>query len=494
MESIRNKNNKTPLTFAFDIITSNMYNDDIFSYITKPYLDDVKNKIKSTDLPPIKYIDNMFYQVLTMYNHMFMKYMFKFIKGWSKADNDKIKDILAKFGVVERKTFSFKFPPFLDLTYTTSTNDQTVSFELEEEKNNKLIKNINERLKTYEITENDIKTEISESDNNYFNKKYNDYLGNYQLNINKQKNLLKDILMTRETINKKVKEYLNKVMLDNNVNDKVTAYLGTDYYGKKIGKIYDDIFNDVFNKNYTHYNKYWEHYILNPKRNESVLIHSNIIKALHNFQYTDKQTALDELQTIQKLYDVVFINIIKDLTEYPQELDKNYVLREIVNIIENVVKTVICPAFYFAIVRSITLYIQSTLRDPTSKNITDTLLNIIGDDKLKNYIYDEMPMKLTKSILQIFDDDVDPDRNLSIDQIFLQVIDIIVGKNETIIKSDSSVINDINKNIEYFKILSNAFITNAKTMIDYLNNRIMNDQRAIVIFMSLLEKSITETK
>ena len=96
-----------------------------------------------------------------------------------------------------------------------------------------------------------------------------------------------------------------------------------------------------------------------------------------------------------------------------------------------------------------------------------------------------MPTPLVKSILGIYSSD--EENPISIDNLFSNIINIILSNGIFPINQDASLINNLNTYVfPYYQDLLNNIIPFMKTVIDNYNRFILNEGRYITIMKELI--------
>ena len=173
----------------------------------------------------------------------------------------------------------------------------------------------------------------------------------------------------------------------------------------------------------------------------------------------------------------------------PQELNgPNYPLTYIINIITHIIKHFILATFYRTIIKLIQKQlietnIKSDLKDP------NILLEENGNNKLFNYIMNEIPIKIVKTTLQIFDEyENDYIKTLSIEQIFDEINKILkTNTNLGNIDDESSLIKNFNEYIyPFFKDWLEMFIREMKLSSDVYIRNILYQSKYIDIISLII--------
>jgi ankyrin repeat protein len=181
---------------------------------------------------------------------------------------------------------------------------------------------------------------------------------------------------------------------------------------------------------------------------------------------------------------------IEDYFELPREYSvNNYIMITIIDIFTIVLKHTIMFSFYFAITKAIMKYIIESTR--IDKNFYISTMNeIIKDTELDNYIVSEIPKKLIKIILEIYDSDYDEDIKIKPDDLYKKITDKLINNTVFPLDSKSSVIVGIkDKIIPFYKAYINLFITKMEIFTEGFFSSILIKEKMESIILLLLNNS-----
>lgn len=309
-------------------------------------------------------------------------------------------------------------------------------------------------------------------------------------------------------------------------------------------------------QDYDLYNKLWERYINDNNKMQnitnihvvSLIVQSKIIDRLKHNNSTDSMIKLsNDLKILKDLYNDIFSFIISSMDMLPQKIDRdNVFLKDVTDIITHCSKHIIFSNLYHAILRSIAEYVKSLnpkilqayIDDPVNpynlfkdsedkddiKKPNPTVLNIYGDDdkytgyigeivdrfvqydydnkknkgaKLKDYIVEELPLKTTKYVLELYagdDEAEDEDMKItSIDEIFDEITTLLKKNPVLALTSESSLIKNLEEYVlPYYKDVAEQLIKGMKNIIDNYNRFIMNESKYIDVVSLVVDQSVKE--
>jgi hypothetical protein len=526
--NIRNSAGLTPLEYSLHLYKqhSNITTDNIPTIIETFYgsiYNNIKNTIESNkDYKNniIIYFDNIFPQTLLMYNHMLYKYMMKYIGNWGFDDFEQLSHIMSNYNIINEQQFHAKNIPLITINntddkmfkYSTKVygiNEQVDTKQRDinsiQDKISKLydeIKNITEELKVYiEPLDQDTRT--------YVNSR-TDILN--ELTIEKD-NLIEslNLVKAQEELGKnKLTNVTNAVKANYNTNVLIMKNETDLYKGKlNIGDLYNAISSHITRgADYMLYNELWSNYkqsdLIHPTNIHLLccLLENKIVSGFNTLQ--TNLLIVDQLNIICKLYKNVFTTIINDYNDLPKEYsDDNYVLKEVIDIITHVVSSVICANFYYTIRNMLTKYyisvntynkLKYANKKEYYKNIRDSINNITSQTKLKKYIIDEIPIKLVKQNLHIYDDNFDQKKNNESTEVLLgNVTNMLKITNVISIDNNSLLIKNITTYIvPYYVDIIQQVVPAMKNVIDNYNRYIMNGYRNLAIVTSMFKKAESE--
>jgi len=347
--------------------------------------------------------------------------------------------------------------------------------------------------------------------------------------------LTTNIMEESNKIYNDLKERAKKFMLSN-------KYLGLtsntyEHIFRHVSLLHNDIFDYVITKtditsntqntgyeDYLLYNKLWKDNLNADTKMRSIfnihLISSLLQKGLIEKMYNiNKKQDIDELapqmQLLGNLYNKIFAPTITNMSELPQNYNssENYILTETLDIIKHIIKSVLCSNLYYAIVKIMVKYISSLnpkeLMDKTKlatfkklkyndyiREIVNKIINpnygVSGatqDAKLHKYILNEMPTFLVKILIKIYKDDLDEEKSIkTIDELFQNIINIIISNDIFVIKKDSTLVSNLENYVfKYYKEVFMQIIPKMKIVVDNYCRFILNETRFINMMNKLNE-------
>ena len=276
------------------------------------------------------------------------------------------------------------------------------------------------------------------------------------INIKKNKyednlKLLQNDLLKLENLNKINNDNINNIIESKFDINKIISINNTslDIY-ENISNLYN--INNIDIDKYRIYPKLWSKLLENHNNDHSQLIENIINKTENNL--LNKEFSL--------LCSDLFINVITPFIENYQTLPLlykyiNQPLDCIINIIIHVTKHIICPNIYYTIIKLLSKLFEN--------NKYDLIDNLQKSTILQKYIFDTLPIKLTKIYLDIAEYSDDLNTKLTSKEIF-EEITIILNTNNVV-----PIDNNIKKILEdiiypYFETYTEIYIKNMKKIID----------------------------
>lgn len=173
--------------------------------------------------------------------------------------------------------------------------------------------------------------------------------------------------------------------------------------------------------------------------------------------------------------------IIKTLIEYPREYNGvNTTLDFIIKIIEHVVKNFVQPVLFYEIVLNLSEYTDNSFgTDEIRTNRIIREIQEFDNHKIIRYLFVDMPIRLIKKILNIFEEGDDED-NIDIDQ-DLNYIKTILGLMKSMkLVNDTPFMdnldNILSKYKDYYNLVINGLYNFLHNYLLYLRNNIMYEQ------------------
>lgn len=451
-----------------NLLSNNISNDSvakILNSLTTPLYDKIVDNIQinnnSNNKVIIKYLDIVLPQLILMYNNLFYYYM----NNNTSIKKEDYKNLLLKYNLIKSNN---NIPPLLD-----NINEYLVNSSIELnaliDKNKKIFEYISLLNKKTSRTSNQ-------------EAKLQDYL--------KKKTILENnISNKRVQLTNSINENINKFITNKKQLQKTPSQLYTDIFNNIIKS--SSTFNFIGYEDYLLYNSLWDNLIKNNDKLKNIynihlvtiLLQNRLLCQTKNFYQTKK-----ELELVNELYQNVIIPTINDINTLPSNTEENYVLVELLNIMNHIVSSVVGASLYYSVIKVITKYIIKTTPKPINltkdeyhKYITTTMDSIIkyNNYELKEYIIDIMPMYIIKYILKI--DNFDTVESL--DVYFNKITNIITLNTIIPIDSNSDMIIKLQEYVyKYYKEIYTQTIQMMKITIDNYNRYIMNEYRYVKIF------------
>ena len=573
--NIKNLSRQTPLEYAIKLYDhhNKLICDDvttIYSIVQKlykPIFKEIQQNIYSKSEYKnniIKYLENVFPQVLFMVNHMFYMYASSYINGWNYDKMNKLSYILKDYNIID--TLFKKQAPLVELTIEALDNGSNVdALQGKKESHQKSINKINEQLQdlntrhtslNQELTDMNGKTNRNDMENGY--RQYlQEEINNIQTEITSKKRELEVMERGHKALEYNINSR-NKYVRNHNLKPNVTNFLTKKMFSiRSSAEFYNNVceyvikteypgsalYHELGHSNYLLYNKGWDLYIKHKKAVNPTNIHLLVLllqkKMINMLQNTNKSTidtvnvnvnvnvnanvnvkVQKEMNVLKDLYKNIFVFIIDNYNKLPEEYNvkSNYVLKEVIDIIEHIVKYNLCTNFYYAIIRTLTKFLMSInpkeihgkmmAMHPHSGNYREYIVQMVNrimhDDydgpidetkpSLQSYMVDIMPIKLVKHVLNIFEDDFDKDKEIeSIDILFNNISNILQLNSVFPIKNNSSLVNNLRDYIfPYYKDVFKQVIPALKKLIDNYFRFMLNENKFISMMDTILSGAMEE--
>jgi hypothetical protein len=251
-------------------------------------------------------------------------------------------------------------------------------------------------------------------------------------------------------------------------------------------RIFENVINDVTKNGYNAdidvktYKAMWKAYTENSTDKFISNIHLLSLDYINNTISTQMNTA--DIDIMAKLFDV-FNKVSKDFKEGPFEYNNtNPHLKEVISLITHTVTHTVCNYLYHTITRMLIKQIEETYKKDMMKidieypkYVIGLLKQILNSSTLIKYLFKEMPEKIVKISLKIYDSDADPDMNRSINDLFIKLVKIISTSSNKILNTDenSKIIRDLNSYvvpyyIEYTNIITNELFTLTNSFFNHI--------------------------
>lgn len=489
VNAVTNKVGITPLQHELNLYSQhNKYITPVLKKIYSPTYDKIKRELQS--IPEfknniIKYLDNIFPQMIIMYNNMFYIQMKNFINNWSQPKTTKLVNTLTKYNVITNTDTSHQIP-LLQFIGKSKTDGATIHAEYNDQQKTEITQ-LQNRLKNRNNTLTNISHTIIKTNKNnvYFNS-----LIVKQQSIYNEINLIKKQIESLNTTTKTITANTTNQVSDTvsqtiiNKNNFISSKYNTNV--KSVSELYNNIMYKVIpNLNYDYYNSLWDQYINNspptttpspsPLMNitnihiVSVALQSKITKELINKNYN----AVDDLIPIKDLCNDVFKFSINNMNFLPQVYSaENTMLRDVINIIIHCSTNIIFSNLYNAILRTI-------LEHQTAQS---TAVKVDSNKILEKYIIYTIPKLVVKNLLDIYVDEHDKNNDTrTFDDLFDHIL--------TLTPQSASLTDSIRDQLlPYYKNVVLKTIPQMKIVIDNYSNYILNECRHIDIVCALMNK------
>lgn len=454
-----------------ELVTFESYNDFYEKYEHKLIKKlEAKEEINTNILSSIEYTVPMY---LSLLNSMLFNVILNYGYGYTQNDLDKLINILNPILSINKELY---YGPILYQIYyecNPENRGKHISLDLLEKEIHKIEAKLELQKRAKKIVE-DVKATPIINENKF------DEINKNQLDANDNDlttsiAYLQDKKTSLESIN--IRDPTPE--LDRN---KIKF---TQQSVKNISSMYNHIFKNILNEisttGYTssieikNYKELWRKYY---KQDEGDIQQNQYISNIHlmALNYIDKNINTEHLNKnidiFIKLFGV-FNNVAKDYHESPFEFNKtNYHLEESIKLIIHTITHTVINYLYTTIIKMIIKQLEESYdltKHISRKDYQDHIVLLLekilnnnnGKSQLIKYLFEDMPEKLVKTILGIYDTDADPDSKKSLDSIFNEIITIIKKSSTTIINTDenSKLINDLKSYIipyykEYSKIIT----------------------------------------
>lgn len=486
-----------------------------YKKIEKSLQDGYKNNV-------IKFLNIAFPQVLIMYNNVIYSYAKHYVRKWTYDNHKQLMTFLVDYDIVPN-TEPHQKVPILDLNSTEITEVMKASDDLHvaEHRLSQFDNDMKKKKDKYDEYDSIRKSLLKEKQDiesrGITNKAYHDSLkdkiaGIMQI-LQDLSQEMTDIKPTQNSLQNNTQKSLKERIYDFTPRVK-TFSQSSERFTDNYVQLYESIFKDVISPlvgtkydNFFSYDKLWEVYLGSQKLVNIENIHLTLMafqnKLIPVLINADKNTVpVAEFNLLSSFYTSIVSPLIDDYKTLPQYLRENYALNEIKNIIVHVIGHVVGANMYYAIIKIITKYVrdrnayvagvykkQKNYREYINQIMID-ILNVkdpATDQTLESYLTVYLPEKLTKKMLEFYDDEEDPDRRLDMDGLFTSIITLL-KENKTLVLADDS---DLIKNIKtylfpYYKDIYTQMIQAMKVLIDNYNRYLMNEKRHIEIISLLL--------
>lgn len=469
----------------------------------------------------LEFTNNIFKEILFLINHQFYLLMRQYKKDWTF---DKQKDLNNLFNMDNPKNKTIPLLLYdrakikdrgVNGAEVLVAKKEYINIRINHIKKNKT--ELLQQIKNLNQEKDNIQSKISDS----YYKQRNNEINNLILNLTRDVDQIdKDLI----NLNIQLQKVSNSSSIISN-NNSEHLYDRTDNFitpnTNDVVVIYEDIFNQVVNNNtrYTAnkdlitYLMLWDNYINDPERQDNIFqLHISLIKYQYNLinnfinNHHDLSSIQHKLQIINDLNKNIIEPFALDYEELPVEYNKNtnYALTIILDIIVHVVRQNLCTMLYNITIKLLTKYVDNIndlniglfTDEQYSNYITGMIENIVSIGKenesiLMKYIVGTLPKKLVKFVLQIYEDDIDPDKSItSLDQLFGNIINILNLIKTVPLNKDTIIVKQLQTSIfPYFKDIFELYIKEIKNMIDSYMKYIIIETKQIEIITTLLQRN-----
>jgi len=510
-------------------ITNNAIDD-----ITKDAIDEI-TKVNQTDIK-LKYSDIIFKMLIYLINHQICLIGYGYPKEWSYDNQKQLNNIFVNN--------NDKYPiPILNI------NKEKLQNILEQHP-------VKEALNIKTTYINNIPNDIEEINKSIINlkleKQHLDSINpkgngeNYRIYQIEQKIIeLNTLIRQKNKIYNKTNNKINEGTNDLNkkiekYSDKILTRLNNKTKKIDLIPIYNTIYYDIINGNEGNKNNYdtrtypeiWKKYLkeYQPKNlNDKTQVITGLFHDISKYIKDSKNpnNIIGKLDLIDKFNKNVIIPFSRNYFELPDEynLQSNYALKYILDIITHIIKHTICTNYYNIIQKMIKTYIMSVkpkgdnydsdekYYEVISKDLNELLQSIdfkivkeiidttsrksykkdIKDIKLIEYILDIISEKSVKIVTKIYENENDPDKNLDLGTLLNSIGDIISTNTIIPITEKSRIINDLKEFINpYFKNYFEIYITKMKNITDNYFKLLITESKYVSITNIITKKAKKE--
>jgi ankyrin repeat protein len=541
LDSAKNKTGATPFMFSLGMYKAHLDildgSNNIMSSLVTPLYDTIKKKILETSTFKnniLRYSNIVLPFTLVMINHYFYSIMRNYKNKWSFEQMEELVKEIGSMNINISK----------DLALLNVTDDQLADIGV---KGSGVLKDmiaikgkeqadltiINEEL---EIQIKSLEAELLQlRDTDNFNRitEINALLADIRGNIKARNDAKLLEANTAIDTNKDVRTAVNT----RNVPG-IRALINTFEMtadNRNIISLYDNIFNEITNSNritmvdgnpvryykvsntdVRTYSGLWDLYLKNPtKVNNVTNIHLSLIKYQNkiinkfNNKEIDLKTFAAKLALINNGIKVIS-DVCVNYQELPDDMETNFVLKDVMNILAHVLKHTLLTSFYNTIIKAITKYVKELNIYSTdvhgsienySRYIATIVENVVntgrqygGDTRseLIYYILDIMPLRLLKVSYGIYNNEYDADGTITLETIYEKITEILMVNVAQPLNEDSSLIKNLKTIISFFKEYNKMFIDEMRNLVGGYFKYIISESKMLKIMNKLIEKSIKE--
>jgi hypothetical protein len=369
---------------------------------------------------------------------------------------------------IEIDAFDSTIKPIVSLVKLTNDNIEDIDKKTLELEN---------KLKEF----NEIKAKLNDSQ----------FLKNMNISDGKKTSILNKIAIKEQhilaekqnSIDKIEKNFKNIDATDRKITTKLDTKLTNpdNYkYQKNIDKLYNYIFHNIVNDGFDNlkyenfdiltYENLWKNY-----NDNNMNLHLKSLEYLNQYVKDYKNTKNieqfnDKIKIINNIYKKAINPLIRDYEELPEFNSPtiNPLLYDTMYIISHVITIVISKNIYYVILKYIKKYIEQLVPDSDTKEteVNNYIQNIFNykrnNRNLIQYIFGEMPVLITKSVLGIYNDENDLEVNKLDDNKMKFYEEILAYIN------NNTAFPPITNNQQFIKVMKDEVFKYYNNMNDYL--------------------------
>ena len=534
---INNKNNLTPFEFNIKLQKGHVGYFENFnnpkSALNKFYLPTYTKIINGLHTKQefanniILYLDNIFPQMLLMYNHQLYLYMTNYINYWNYQDFNNMCGMFYELSILQPGKCLDKTIPQMENINIINSGDSLQTIDTKQKELSKKYGSLHRDIMDINNKINNINNEITNQQNGTIKTELANkmlQLMNDRLKLmNDNPNYVNDMNNISDIINNPnpnpVKDDSNNITINKNIFANF-GYIKFD----ASSQLYDDLYQKVFlDQNYKKYNIIWSNYIKHTDPRHIYNIHllcvytqSLLLNQLNNPNNTNYGTLLRFYQLLENLYRKIFNFTIDNSINLCQEYNnKNIFLKNQIDIIAHCCKHIIFSNFYNIVMRTIVEYIKSvnpsSIVDENKQELSLGIYKTVGLESynkllstiltnfvfIKKFIVDELPIKTIKIILNVWDDGDDyddPDKKYDMDKLFDNIITLLITNSSISITKESSLIKNLVDYIfPYFREIISKIIPEMKKILDNYNKYILMEYNNIQTMTLMINAKIKQS-
>jgi hypothetical protein len=571
VKNFTNQQGKSPLDYLVDLyrnqLSTGYKNESSFFVDINVFYKTMYNEIKKSLTSKEEFKNNVvvglelaFSQLLEMYNESFYRMMITYKRNWNYEKMKKLFGLFKKYSVLSYSKEIDKGYPILMLSegemkeiFKKGSNLNVLTV-IKESKligsegidvAKKKLEELNEYLNSLKKEKIELESmdDLSDTDRVYLANvigRIHD-IETVQMPASERKvqRLQTEVTGIEQNIDTRVDtlDAIYSVRINNFKGD--NSFLSMENIYKYYEKIFDNVIEGTAiglphvlsgHENFGNYNQLWTNFMSSSKCSNLQNILYMMLRLQNKIMSYYGSKPLNELRDdfsiIKSFYEIIVMPYLRDYEELDQKYysrSKNYVMNDIFNNLLHVVKYVLVPQFYLAILKSITQFII-TLNPQTFKDRVDgdVIYPVFNDgtngvsyreyigrimDKFVNYDNGTGPRahlleyligpfseNSTKLLLGIYESEEDMSlKTENISELFGPIISIIESNPVFPVKDDSSLIESLKNTIlPYFGNVFQETIPRLKIMIDNYNRYTHNLCRVNEMMVSILYQSLDE--